>query len=717
VAGKIFINYRRGEDQKDAQHLATLLGRQFGDKRIFIDVRGIDGGDQWLHTLEKQVAASDAMIALIGKGWLELKDDEGNRRLDNAHDFVRFEISQALQRNIPILPVLLDGAQMPKAAQLPPNIIGLLGIQATRLRSESVVLDSEAIARQLKGMVARRRSPGIPAWAAAAGGVIILAVGVAVGAYGLGSFGTPAPPSELRAQVDAAKGELAKTRAEADERLGSALQERDAARNALANANQRVVDLQTLIDAANNDIAKVRADAERLRRGVQERDEARSVLANANQRIADLQKAIDAANSDIAKTRDEVERLRPAMSERDEARSALANANQRITDLQKVIETANSDIANARADAERLRPAVQERDEARSLLANANQRAANLQKEVEVANNNLAKVREEAKRLRLAALERGQAVAELSEVTAAPTSAASAIGTDPARAVTPGSGQSFRDNLANGEACQACPDMVIIPPGSFQMGVPPGESERHPSEGPQHRVAIHKSFAVGRLSITRAEFSSFVRDSGHRTEGGCSILNFNSGAFVAAGDSSWQSPGFAQEDQHPAVCISWHDAKAYVTWLSGKTNKPYRLLTEAEREYAARAGTTSAFWVGARITPSLVNYNSQREYSPGSRTWRRQTLPAGSLAANPWGLYNVHGNVWEWTEDCWTEDYTGASNDAAANTKIGDCNRRVVRGGSWANGPGQARSGSRAALIVGIRQSNVGLRLARDVAP
>ena len=96
MAGPIFINYRRGENLRDAQHLATLLAQRFGDKRIFLDVRGIDGGEQWLHALEKQVAASDAMVALIGKNWIDLKDDEGNRRLDKANDFVRFEIAQAL---------------------------------------------------------------------------------------------------------------------------------------------------------------------------------------------------------------------------------------------------------------------------------------------------------------------------------------------------------------------------------------------------------------------------------------------------------------------------------------------------------------------------------------------------------------------------------------------------------------------------------------------
>jgi TIR domain len=119
VAGQIFINYRRGESLKDAQYLATMLGRRFGKKRIFVDVRGIDGGENWLRTLDRQVAASEAMVALIGRGWSDLKDEQGNRRIDNPEDPVRFEIAQGLARGLPVLPVLLDDAVMPKTAQLP----------------------------------------------------------------------------------------------------------------------------------------------------------------------------------------------------------------------------------------------------------------------------------------------------------------------------------------------------------------------------------------------------------------------------------------------------------------------------------------------------------------------------------------------------------------------------------------------------------------------
>lgn len=161
VAGPIFINYRRGENLREAQHLATLLAQRFGDKGIFLDFRGLEGGDQWLRALEKQVAASDAMVVLIGKNWIDLKDDAGNRRLDNEGDSVRFELAQALQRDIPVLPVLLDGAQMPKPAQLPGNLMALTLFQAMPLRFHSFTEDAAAIARQLKAILPQRRPRGV----------------------------------------------------------------------------------------------------------------------------------------------------------------------------------------------------------------------------------------------------------------------------------------------------------------------------------------------------------------------------------------------------------------------------------------------------------------------------------------------------------------------------------------------------------------------------
>ena len=192
MARKIFINYRRGETLKDAQHLATLLARSFGSHRIFLDLQGIDGGENYVHTLARQVAASDVVIALIGKNWIDLKDEEGNRRLDNPNDFVRFEIAQALQRDIPVLPVLLDGAPVPRITQLPQDMMALALFQAMPLRAESVVQDAEAIARRLKIMLDKRRSRGVSMRVTAIGAVLLMIAGLMAGPLVLSSTGPSA---------------------------------------------------------------------------------------------------------------------------------------------------------------------------------------------------------------------------------------------------------------------------------------------------------------------------------------------------------------------------------------------------------------------------------------------------------------------------------------------------------------------------------------------
>jgi hypothetical protein len=181
MAGKIFINYRRVESRKDAQLLKAELDKEFGDKHEFLDVRGIEGGENWLQTLERQVADSAAMVVLIGNDWIDHKDEHGNRRLDNPNDKVRFEISQALLRNLPIIPipVTLDSAPMPKATQLPDNLWYLTLKQSMPLRSESVATDAEAIAKQLKALMAKLEQRRAPIWATIVGLFVAFCAGAA----------------------------------------------------------------------------------------------------------------------------------------------------------------------------------------------------------------------------------------------------------------------------------------------------------------------------------------------------------------------------------------------------------------------------------------------------------------------------------------------------------------------------------------------------------
>jgi formylglycine-generating enzyme required for sulfatase activity len=289
---------------------------------------------------------------------------------------------------------------------------------------------------------------------------------------------------------------------------------------------------------------------------------------------------------------------------------------------------------------------------------------------------------------------------------------------DPVAALAPGSGKSARDRLADGSPCPFCPDMVVVPAGTFTMGSPENERlliknmERQPANEvsvlqdrvlrsitanfeTQVRVSIAEPFAVGRFAVTFDQWDACVAD------GGCNGYKPD--------DKGWG------RGEHPVINVNWDDAKSYIAWLSRKTGKTYRLLSEAEREYVTRAGTTTPFWWGTTITPKQANYNGNYVYPGGSKgEYRERTVPVGSFQSNPWGLYNVHGNVEEWTEDCWYADNKGNPGNGRARTS-GDCTR-ATRGGSWHSEPEYLRSANRHSQSADYRGS-VGFRLARVLSP
>jgi formylglycine-generating enzyme required for sulfatase activity len=274
--------------------------------------------------------------------------------------------------------------------------------------------------------------------------------------------------------------------------------------------------------------------------------------------------------------------------------------------------------------------------------------------------------------------------------------------------IKPGSGESFKD-------CPDCPEMVIAPSGSFTMGSPKDEPQRESwkagTESPQHDVKIAKPFAVSRYHITRGEWARFVKVTGHKTDGGC--WTWTGGKWEENKSASWRSPGFEQDDDHPVVCVNWEDAKAYAGWLSKQTGKSYRLLSEAEYEYAARARTATPFWWGSSITPEQANYDGNYVYAGGGSkgAYRAKTVPVKSFKPNPWGLYQVHGNAWSWVEDCWHDNYDGAPSDGSAWTS-GDCTYRVLRGGSWNINPQILRAAYRYSINPQGRGTDRGFRVA-----
>jgi formylglycine-generating enzyme required for sulfatase activity len=198
-----------------------------------------------------------------------------------------------------------------------------------------------------------------------------------------------------------------------------------------------------------------------------------------------------------------------------------------------------------------------------------------------------------------------------------------AVAADAPRCFRPGAGQWFKD-------CPDCPEMVVVPAGGFTMGPPPDEEVATVRED-QTQVNIAGAFAVGRFAVTRGEFAAFVAATGHNTEGGC--YRFDGTASWREADRSWRSPGFTQTDRHPVVCVSWNDAQAYLAWLSSSTGRRYRLLSETEREYVARAGSTTPFWWGATISTEQANYDGRIAYGGGAavsgarQRWRWTVSP------------------------------------------------------------------------------------------
>jgi len=276
-------------------------------------------------------------------------------------------------------------------------------------------------------------------------------------------------------------------------------------------------------------------------------------------------------------------------------------------------------------------------------------------------------------------------------------------------------GQVFRD-------CDVCPEMVVVPSGSFMMGSPSSEQGRNDDEGPVHRVRIAKSFAVGVYEVTRGEFSRFVAATGH--PGGDSCWTLESKEIKDLLVRNWWRPGFSQTNRDPVVCVNWNDAQAYTRWLSGETGEEYRLLSESEWEYVARAGTRTARYWGASESGQCHHANGADRKLKGQYSLAKgvvscddghvYTAPVGSYVGNGYGLHDVLGNVMEWTQDCWS--YVGAPSDGSA-MESGDCSRRVLRGGSWYFKPRNLRSAIRFRLPAGDRSYLAGIRVARTLTP
>jgi formylglycine-generating enzyme required for sulfatase activity len=289
-------------------------------------------------------------------------------------------------------------------------------------------------------------------------------------------------------------------------------------------------------------------------------------------------------------------------------------------------------------------------------------------------------------------------------------------------------GQVFTDHYVdmNGQS----PTMLVVPTGNFMMGASDNEPGRSDAQTPQHEVTIGKGFALSQTDITVGQFREFVRASGYKPESvnnGASVYDERTGVMRDDSSATWEDDyaGHPAASNLPVVNISWNDANTYVQWLSQRTGKKYRLPSEAEFEYALRAGSTTRYWWGSGTPKSKVeNLTGSLDRSPSGRRWSHAfqgysdgywgPAPVMSFAPNAFGLYDMDGNVSEWMADCWHDNYIRAPLDGSAWMNPG-CSVRVVRGGSWGSSPEQANSAYRQGADESVRSGRVGFRILREL--
>lgn len=291
----------------------------------------------------------------------------------------------------------------------------------------------------------------------------------------------------------------------------------------------------------------------------------------------------------------------------------------------------------------------------------------------------------------------------------------------PASAKSPNRGAIFRD-------CADCPEMIVVPAGSFTIGSPADEPGRQADEGPQREVHIPRDFAVGQYEVTRSQYEAFLRNTRHPVSGMCMTDRRKPGTWALDADTNFYDPGFFQTGDNPAACVSWNDAEAYIAWLNAKSGGGYRLLTEPEWEYVARAGSTTAYPWGARIDDGCAHMNGYDKtilekkgdlYKGESVSFANcsdayvNTSPVGSFASNAFGVYDMIGNLGEWVEDCATQSYDALQADGSH--KDGDCGKRIVRGGSWGTQPRQLRTAERVRYLPTAIDDSIGIRVAKDI--
>lgn len=389
--------------------------------------------------------------------------------------------------------------------------------------------------------------------------------------------------------------------------------------------------------------------------------------------------------------------------EADKARQAELAARRKVEAQQAAAEKARLDQLRREQEREQRRRAEQEAQVRKERLRE--QLRARRDADALQARQAQEEQQRKAAQLKAEVAYRAEQERHRKEQAARNAAELAALMPSPGSAVADASGV-LRDRFLDGSGTG--PDLVLIPTGRFQMGssdherdiaVKAGSSRQWlDRETPQHWVGIEYPFAMGRYPVTVGQWRQFVRVTGWESQS----------------DVDWNAPGFAQQDDHPVVGVSWFDAQRYITWLSEKTGQQYRLPSEAEWEYACRAGGKSAFYFGDDISTEQANYDGNFTYGNGAKgVFRQGTSKVGAFPPNPWGLFDMHGNVWEWMQDVMHATYEGAPLDGSAWMEGGDQARRMLRGGAWLYPPRYLRTALRNAYSAVLANDVVGFRVAR----
>ncbi len=627
MAGKIFINYRRGDDAGFTQALYQRLEDEFTAADLFMDVEGhIKPGDDFVEVLNNQVAQCDVLLVIIGPRWAELLA----ARAGAKDDFVTIEIAAALDRQKRVIPVLVGGSGMPRTEMLPAAIEALARRNAVGLRPERFRADCQGLITALKEQLA-------------------------------------AAELEKAARTDAerkaAEAERQKREAEEAARLAAA-EERARAQRVAGLSPEEVRKAEEL---ANWEFIKERGDPQALRDHLARFPGGVTTLY-AMTRLEVLVWAGLDASADGLRLQAFLDEF-PKGANSDKARVRLAELG--------------TEEAKAKSEAERR---AKETDAWGAVAAGTDVATIEAFLKAWPKGQHVAAAKTRIAELKRGSGARGRWMLQGAAVTAGAVALAAAgwWGVEQWRwRATPldhvaQAGESFSE-------CGHCPVMVVLPAGAVAMGSTDGASD----EKPPHQVTIAKAVAVGKYTVTFDEWDACV------TAGACDHYHPN--------NQSWG------RGTRPVINVSWDNAKSYVAWLSAKTGRGYRLLSEAEWEYAARAGATTKYYWGDDIGKGNANCSGC-----GSQWDGKQTAPVGSFQPNAFGLYDMLGNVWQWCEDTRQVDYQGAPNDGSAWV-VASSSSRVLRGGSWLIFPQFLRSAVRYSGRPDYRGTYVGFRVARTL--